>query len=158
MQQSTRARFQLENMKKRLGMDFYKIPQRHERILLEPIGNHCRGTKFLNGNELINEQLHEVFNKIAKPIEGFHYGRFDMRVRSIQDLYKGQYIRVMELNGVSAEPGHIYDPEYKLLKAYKDLAYHWRIIADISIQQQKLGIKPVPTKVLWKVIKEHFWK
>lgn len=158
MQQSTRARFQLENMKKRLGMDFYKIPQRYERILLEPIGNHCRGTKFLNGNELINEQLHEIFNKIAKPIEGFHYGRFDMRVRSIQDLYKGQYIRVMELNGVSAEPGHIYDPEYKLVKAYKDLAYHWRIIANISIQQQKLGIKPVPTKVLWKVIKEHFWK
>ncbi len=158
MQKSTRARFQLDNMKQKLGQQFYRIYPPHEKVLLEPIGNHCRGTKFLNNNNLITKELHEVFDKIALPIQGFHYGRFDLRVRSIGDLYKGEHIRIMELNGVSAEPGHIYDPSYKLLQAYKDLAFHWRIIADISIQQQKAGIMPVPTKVLWQVVKRHFFK
>ena len=27
-----------------------------ETLLLEPIGNHCRGTRFINRNDLINEQ------------------------------------------------------------------------------------------------------
>ncbi len=158
METNTRARFQLEAMRKRLGEGIKKVYPKGEKVLLEPIGNHCRGTKFINANALINDTLHEVFNKIALPIEGFHYGRFDMRVRSLEDLYEGKNIRIMELNGVSSEPGHIYDPSYSLWRAYKDLANHWRIIADISIQQQQKGFHPVPVKVLWQVVKQHFGK
>ena len=62
----------------------------------------------------------------------------------------------MELNGVSSEPGHIYDPKNTLWSAYRDLARHWKIIADISIQQQRRGIMPVPLGILWKVVKGHF--
>ncbi len=158
METNTRARFQLASMRKRLGEGMQKVYPKGEKVLLEPIGNHCRGTKFINANDLINDTLHEVFNNIALPIEGFHYGRFDMRVRSIEDLYEGKNIRIMELNGVSSEPGHIYDPQYSLWQAYKDLANHWRIIADISIQQQQKGFQPVPVKVLWQVVKQHFGK
>jgi phosphomannomutase len=57
-----------------------------ENRLLEPIGNHCRGTKFVNANHLINNQLDEVFSKISEGFEGFYYGRFDMKVESIDDL------------------------------------------------------------------------
>jgi hypothetical protein len=79
-----------------------------------------------------------------------------MKVKSIEDLYEGKNIRIMELNGVSSEPGHIYDPKNTLWAAYRDLALHWKIIADISIQQQRQGIMPVPFGILWKVVKEHF--
>ncbi|MCU0467896.1 MAG: hypothetical protein MUF58_04775 [Arcicella sp.] len=157
MQQSTRARFQLTSMRKRIGeMGMNEIIKAGEKRILEPIGNHCRGTKFLDNNFLINKQLHDVFNKIALPIEGFHYGRFDMKVKTIEDLYEGKNIRIMELNGVSSEPGHIYDPKNTLWAAYRDLARHWKIIADISIQQQKRGIKTVPVSTLWGVVREHF--
>ena len=157
MQQSTRARFQIKSMRKRLGdMGMNEVIKSGEKRILEPIGNHCRGTKFLDNNFLLNSQLDEVFDKIALTIDGFHYGRFDMKVKSIEDLYRGKNIRIMELNGVSSEPGHIYDPKNTLWSAYRDLAHHWKIIADISIQQQRRGIMPVPFGILWKVVKRHF--
>lgn len=157
MQQSTRARFQVKSMRKRLGdMGMNEVIKSGEKRILEPIGNHCRGTKFLDNNFLLNSQLDEVFDKIALTIDGFHYGRFDMKVKSIEDLYRGKNIRIMELNGVSSEPGHIYDPKNTLWSAYRDLAHHWKIIADISIQQQRRGIMPVPFGILWKVVKRHF--
>lgn len=157
MEQSTRARFQIDAMRKRLGqMGMNEVIKSGEKRILEPIGNHCRGTKFLDNNFLLNSQLDEIFDKIALTIDGFHYGRFDMKVKSIEDLYEGKNIRIMELNGVSSEPGHIYDPKNTLWAAYRDLARHWKIIADISIQQQRRGIMPIPFGILWKVVKGHF--
>ena len=144
-------------MRKRIGdMGMEEVIKAGEKRILEPIGNHCRGTKFLDDNHLINSQIDKIFDKIALPIDGFHFGRFDMKVKSIEDLYEGKNIRIMELNGVSSEPGHIYDPKNTLWAAYRDLAHHWKIIADISIQQQRKGIMPVPANVLWGVVKGHF--
>ena len=157
MQQNTRARFQIDSMRKRLGdMGMNEVIKTGEKRILEPIGNHCRGTKFLDNNFLLSSSLDEVFDKIALTIDGFHYGRFDIKVKSIEDLFEGKNIRIMELNGVSSEPGHIYDPKNTLWAAYRDLARHWKIIADISIQQQSKGIMPVPLGILWKVVKQHF--
>lgn len=154
--QNTRARFQLEVLQKRLGNGMQEILPLGENRLLEPIGNHCRGTKFVNANHLINSQLHEVFTKVSESFDGFFYGRFDMKVSSIEDLYEGKNIRVMELNGVSSDPGHIYDPRYYLWQAYRDLMWHWKRAADISIINQKNGVKPLPFSEIWAIVKGHF--
>jgi hypothetical protein len=157
MEQNTRARFQLAAMHKRLGSGMQAVLPAGTVRLLEPIGNHCRGTKFLNANHLINEQLHAVFDRIAAHMPDFHYGRFDMRVRSYPDLYEGRYIRIMELNGASSEPGHIYDPHFGLWRAYRDLAQHWKILADICIEQRKRGVQPTPFGELLRVSYGHFF-
>ena len=154
--QSTRSRFQLEVLQHKLGKGISRILNKDEKLLLEPIGNHCKGTKFINVNHLINSQLNEVLNKIATTIDGFYYGRFDMRVSSIEDLYAGKNIKILELNGVSSDPGHIYDPSYRLWKAYRDLMWHWRRVADISIQNQKRGIAPLPLSKVIGIVKQHF--
>ncbi|GGD72353.1 D-alanine--D-alanine ligase [Emticicia aquatilis] len=154
--QNTRARFQLESLQKRLGSKMQEIVPFGENRLLEPIGNHCRGTKFVNANHLINSQLHEVFTRVSEGFDGFFYGRFDMKVASIEDLYEGKNIRVMELNGVSSDPGHIYDPRYYLWQAYRDLMWHWKRAANISIMNQKSGIKPLPFGDILAIVKGHF--
>lgn len=156
IEQSTRARFQLEVLEAKLGEGINEILPKDEKRLLEPIGNHCRGTKFVNANQLINEKLDVVFSKIAESFEGFYYGRFDMKVASIEDLYRGENIRIMELNGVSSDPGHIYDPNYRLWQAYRDLRWHWKRSAEISIQNQKRGYLPLPFSEVWAIIKKHF--
>jgi hypothetical protein len=153
---NTRARFQLETLKERLGDGMKEILKNGEKRLLEPIGNHCRGTKFVNVNHLINSRLDDVFTEASKDFEGFFYGRFDMKVSSIEDLYEGKNIKIMELNGVSSDPGHIYDPNYHLWQAYRDLKWHWKRVADISLQNQKLGFKPLPFSEVWQIIKGHF--
>ena len=75
-------------------------------------------------------------------------------MKSVEDLYKGENIRIMELNGASSEPGHIYDPSLSLFKAYKDLLNHWKRLADISNENIKLGIKPVSFLLIIK----SYWK
>lgn len=83
MQKSLRARFQIERLSEELGDKMNIVINEGEVKLLEPIGNHCRGTKFIDNNFLINEKLNDVFDKICTPINGFYYGRFDLKVKSI---------------------------------------------------------------------------
>ncbi|MCH2044453.1 MAG: hypothetical protein MK212_10090 [Saprospiraceae bacterium] len=49
---------------------------------MQPIGNHCRGTMFLDGNYLINEEMIEGFDKITSRIEGVYFSRYDLRCPS----------------------------------------------------------------------------
>ena len=151
MQENTRARFQIERLCKEMGDKIYTVLDKDEKIVLEPIGNHCRGTRFIDNNFLINEKLDTVFDKICLPIKGFYYGRFDLKVKCIEDLYKGENIKIMELNGASSEPGHIYDStKSSLFRAYKDLLYHWKILADVSKENIFKGYKPVPFLLIVK--------
>jgi len=156
MESENRFRFQLESVAAKKPQLLDLIPSKKEKVLVEPIGNHCRGTKFLDGNHLINQQLNEVFGRIADKMEGFYFGRFDMKVASLEDLYQGRNIRVMEVNGTTSEPAHIYDPNYSLWRAYKDIFYHMRLVADISKQNMQRGIKPTPKKEFWAALKKHF--
>ena len=66
-----------------MGDDINRIPINIEKVLLEPIGNHCRGTRFINFNHVINEDLNTAFDKISLPIKGFYYGRFDLKAKTI---------------------------------------------------------------------------
>jgi hypothetical protein len=132
------------------------IPDNKE-ILLEPIGNHNRGTRFLNGNQLINKQLLKVISDIAAEIHGFDYGRFDLKVKNLEDLYQGRDIKILELNGVNSEPAHIYDPGYRLFKAYRDIARHMMIIYRISRMNHKNGIQHASFRRFTLDLKNHLY-
>ena len=155
LQNNIRANGRLDYFKKKLGEGIHKIPLKGQSMELEPIGNHCRGTTFHNGNNLINEKLLSVFDKLAKNIEGIYYGRFDLRVKSIEDLYEGKNIKIMELNGTNSESAHIYDPDYNLFQAYKDVLRHMNIIYDISQMNKKNGAKFDSIRVLLPALRQH---
>ena len=122
-------------------------------IVLNTIGNHCLGTKFINGEEYINGKLHATFDQISKQIEGFYFGRYDLRCASIEDLYEGK-IKIVELNGCGAEPAHIYQPGYSLRKALGVMYHHWKNLFTISMQNHKRGVKFMSSKEGWKLYKE----
>ncbi|MBY0517325.1 MAG: hypothetical protein K2P81_10475 [Bacteriovoracaceae bacterium] len=126
-----RARFQWNRLIE-LGWDPKKIPQANEEIILEKIGNHKRGTTFLNGNHLITNEVLETAKKIASQTPGFFFGRFDLKAPSEKEFKMGRGWKIMELNGAFSEPGHIYDPKNNLLSAWRDLVIHWLDLADIS--------------------------
>ncbi|MCU0447191.1 MAG: hypothetical protein MUE85_20030 [Microscillaceae bacterium] len=155
--QNTRARFQLKRLKNELGTAMQTVLANGEKRLLEPIGNHCRGTEFINANHLINSQLHQIFSEIALGIDGFYYGRFDLKVKSYEDLAQGKNIKIMELNGISSEPGHVYDTRYTLWQAYRDIMQHWYIIWKISRQNHALGVPYTSIWEILQVIKQHFF-
>ncbi len=155
MQQSDRARFQIEKFRNSKADLLKVVLPKGEKMILEPIGNHNKGTKFLNANYLINSQLDLVFDKISSKIEGFQYGRYDLKVASYDDLYAGKNIKIMEINGGFAEVTHIYNPNESIFKAYKDVMWHWNEGAKIAIQNQKKGIKSIGFLEFVKRLRKH---
>jgi hypothetical protein len=134
-----RAKLQWEKLKVKFHDQLSTVPVKDEEITLVSIGNHCLGTMFLDGGHLINKQLSETFDGISKQIEGFYYGRFDLRVSSLEDLNKGK-IKILELNGCGAEPAHIYQPGFPLSKAMRVLFKHWKDIYRISMENHQRGV------------------
>jgi hypothetical protein len=130
------------------------LPEGKKEVLVE-IGNHSRGTMFLNKNDLINDKLIDAFDRISKQVDGYYFGRYDLRVASIEDLYEGK-IMVMELNGANSEPAHIYDPNMPLFRAYRFLFKHWKTIFTIGRQNHKKGVPYMKSFKGIKVVREHF--
>lgn len=135
-----RAKLQESALALRFAEQWEQVLPAGEELLLMPIGNHCRGTAFLDGNAYIDTSLCQTFDALAQQIEGFYFGRFDLRCASIEDLKRGQNYKVMELNGAGAEPGHIYQPGYSLWQAWKDIIYHLDVLCTISIQNHRSGV------------------
>ncbi|MBM3766426.1 MAG: hypothetical protein FJW32_13640 [Acidobacteria bacterium] len=91
-----------------------------ETVPLVEIGSHCRGSVFVDARERLTPYLEAEIDRIAQTMPEFHLGRFDVRIA-------GGAVKVLELNGLTAEPAHIYDPRVSLLDAYKALWRHWSI-------------------------------
>lgn len=134
-----RAKLQWNNLKHVYRDRLDEIVRTGERIELVSIGNHCLGTKFLDGSHLINDELHRSFDAISRQIPEFYFGRFDLRCGLEEDLYTGN-VKILELNGCGAEPAHIYHPGYSLRKALGVLFEHWRNIFIIARQNEQRGV------------------
>ena len=115
------------------------IPEVGSTVLIEPIGNHSRGTQFLNDNQQITPALDEAIDKLAKQIPEFYFGRFDLRCRSYESLCQLQEFKILELNGAGSEPGHIYQPGFPLSRAYKEILWHLKMLSKVSHQNKKRG-------------------
>lgn len=154
---NNRAKSRISYLEKKYKSIWEQVIPDGSRYKLEPIGNHNRGTKFINGNHLINDQLISVFRKISKPLRGYYYGRFDLKAKSLVDLQMGKNIKIIELNGVNSEPAHIYDPNYSLLKAYIEIINHMKLIYEISKETRKQGSKPDPFNEVLKGLFQHLF-
>ncbi len=133
-----RAKLQWEKLSLVFKDRLKEIIPHGKSIELVSIGNHCLGTKFLDATHLINDSLSRTFDSVSQQIDGFYFGRFDLRCASIEDLYAGN-IQVLELNGCGAEPAHIYHPGYPLPKAIRVLFNHWKNIFLIAQENVKRG-------------------
>jgi len=153
MYKNPRAKLQLEVLEENMPELMALIPSKDEIKELVPFGNHCRGAKFLNGNHLINEQLVESFDRIASNIEGFYFGRFDLKCKSYEELNRGK-VKIMELNGAGSEPGHIYHPGTSIFKAYSSIFDHLHALFQISKINNQLGVSYLSIREGWFVIKQ----
>jgi len=126
-------------LKKKYQASWNDILEKGEEIVAENIGNHVRGTKFINACHLINDKTISHFKRLTSDMDDFQYGRFDLRAGSYEDLFTGDNLKILEVNGVNSEVAHIYDPEMKLLIAYKDVYENLKIVFEIARENRKSG-------------------
>ncbi|HWP42233.1 MAG TPA: alpha/beta fold hydrolase, partial [Blastocatellia bacterium] len=146
-----KARFYL----KKQGDRLWEVLERGERLQLVELGTHCRGAIFLDGRWIKTEALERAIDEISKGFEGFYFGRFDIRARSVEEFKQGEGFKVIELNGVTSEATHIYDPKNNLFAAYKVLFEQWRIAFEIGAANRARGIRPVSIRALARMLIEY---
>ena len=155
MKKKPRAKLQLDRFAKEKAEILKIIPKKKEILELEPIGNHSKGTKFLNGNQHIDKAMISTFDKVGFGMKDIYYGRFDIKCKSIEDIKKGKNFKILEFNGVGSEPGHIYDPDVPIFKKYLEMYRHWKVIYQISEIQKTKGVEAISSKEIYKILSNH---
>jgi hypothetical protein len=127
------------------------IPAPGEQVQLVEIGSHCRGAVFIDASQHITQSLTDAVDRISKAHPRFHLGRYDVRAESVEALQRGEF-RVIELNGVSAEATHVYDPKVSLWQAYRAMGRHWRMAFEIGAIYRRRGVKPMSVAELRQLL------
>jgi hypothetical protein len=113
-----------------------------EVLQLAFAGNHCRGSLFRNGNAYITPALTHALDKVLADVDGFYYGRLDVRFSDIDALMQGKNFDIIEINGAASEATHIWDPDTRLHEVYEALFLQYRTLFAIGDQLRQQGHKP----------------
>lgn len=153
-----RAILQASRLRDKFNANWQQVLPQGQRLELEGIGNHNLGTRFRDGSHLADDRLLDIFDTLSRQMEGFYFGRFDIRADSWEDLRNQERFKILEVNGIGAEPTHMYDPENSLLQAWEALCRTWRMSAEIARENLKRGT-PRPTfkkaRILWEAYKAY---
>ena len=131
---------------------FPRLQARLDRVLalgeIMPLafaGNHCRGSIFRNGNAYITPALTEALDQILADVDGFYYGRLDVRFRHIGALMRGEDFEIIEINGAASEATHIWDPDTRFSEVYDTLFLQYRTLFAIGEQIRAQGNHQPPS-------------
>ena len=130
------AQFYLNHLKSRL----WEVPEPGKSVQLVELGTHCRGAVFLDGSWVKTDALEAAIDRISKTYDGFYFGRYDIRTPCVEDFKEGRNFKIVELNGVTSEATHIYDPKNSLWNAYKVLFEQWRIAFEIGAHNSRCRV------------------
>lgn len=116
-----------------------------EIVPLAFAGNHCRGSIFRNGNAYITTALTSALDQILGDVDGFYYGRLDVRFRDIDALMSGEDFEIIEINGAASEATHIWDPDTRFSEVYDALFLQYRTLFVIGEQIRAQGYYQPPS-------------
>jgi membrane protein DedA with SNARE-associated domain len=134
-----RFRLQAETFVARHRAALTRVLRDGEKFSLAIAGNHCQGTTFRDGRQLLTPALELRVDEIAQTYPGFFVGRFDVRYSDVEAFMAGHDLAILELNGVTSESTDIYDPDGSLVQAYRQIFCQWRIIFAIGAENRARG-------------------
>ena len=146
---SRRAAIYLRRNKRRLEE---VVPEGEKRRIVS-VGNHVRGAVFVDGEPHITEAMTDAFDRVAKDIEEFYFGRFHLRFADLEALKQGRDFTIIEYNGASSEPTHVRDSRTPALKVWRDFMENWRYAYEVGAEHRALGARAVPLKEIVRILR-----
>ena len=113
-------------------------------------GNHCKGSIFKDGAQVITPALTAAVDRFANGIPDFHFGRIDVRYISEAALRAGEGFTVIEVNGVGSEATHIWDAGCTLRAAYAAQFHHYGQAWKIGRAMRARGHRPNSLRALYQ--------
>lgn len=124
------------------------VPDDGEVVRLVELGTHCLGATFLDGGRHRTPALEAAIDRISRGFDGFFFGRYDVKAPSVEALEEGRDFKVLELNGLTSEATHIYDPANSLSEAYRVLQEQWRQAYEIGAVNRDHGARVATVREL----------
>ena len=121
----------------------HEIIPEGENVSLNQIGTHSRGSLFLDACHEKTPEMERAIDVASRHFEGFYFGRYDLRCPSIDSLRSGDAFHIVEVNGVTSEPTHMYDPRHGVFYAWKCLAAQWTRAFRIAAINRDSGHRPI---------------
>lgn len=125
------------------GIHWDYIPKKGEKIYLGRIGNHNRGCLFVDITISLDSKAKDGLLKALEQGKEIDFGRFDINFNHLSDLAEGRF-KIIEFNGVMAEPTHMYDPRYTMAEALGIYRKHLLRLSDCHRAKRKQGHRPTP--------------
>lgn len=153
--ENPRSAFQMKAIEQKMGSEMQKTVPENEEIILIPFGSHTRGAKFIDISFEVTEKLEQKINEICTKVNGFYFGRLDVMFENLELLKEGKNLKIIEINGAKSEPTHMYDPKHSLFFAWKEIAKHWNIMAEISRKNHETGFPYLDIKEGFSALKNN---
>lgn len=136
----------------RLDVDGARVPRAGEQVRLATIGSTRVGGLYRDGSACITPALSECIDGIARDMQQFHFGRFDVRFTDLEALRRGQ-VRIMEVNGAGSEAIEAWDPAFGLRRALGIIFAKQRTLFAIAAANRRRGHRPIG---LWRLARLHW--
>ncbi|MCW8356194.1 D-alanine--D-alanine ligase [Marinomonas pontica] len=130
------------------------VPAEGEEYPLAFAGSHSRGSIFRNGNQYISPALTRRLDGILKDVDGYYYGRLDIKFADMESFMAGENFSILEMNGASSEATHIWDRQTSLFEIFSTLLKQYRILFEIGALQRKRGVKTPSLRALLQAWRE----
>jgi len=140
---------------KKYAKQLPRVLEKNEEFVIAPIGTHSRGAIFTDERHLVTPELVAAFDELGARFPGFNFGRYDVKVPSVEDLIAGRNIKILELNAVTGEPAHVYQPGYSWINGMRDFFSHFERATEIGKAWRDQGVEPPTMDELWKIVMAH---
>ena len=126
-----------------LAVDGARIPAAGERVRLATVGSTRVGGLYRDGSACITPALNTAIDAIARDMDSFYFGRFDIRFSDLSDLREARGLRIMEVNGAGSEAIEAWDPQLGLARAFGLIFAKQRLLFDIAAANRRRGHRPI---------------
>ncbi len=122
-----------------------QIPPAGSVVRLSLVGSSRVGGLYKDARAYVTATLTARFDEIADSMPNFHFGRFDLRFASVEQLRMGEGFQIIEVNGAGAEAIHMWDPDFRLTDAYAALFHQQALMFEVAAANRARGFKPLTT-------------
>lgn len=141
---------------RRFESDLARVPAIAEKVRLVDVGTHRLGADFVDAAAYLTDEFEDEVDRLACQYSGFFFGRFDVRFPNFDGTRLDRNFKILELNGVTSEATHIYDPKIGLIDAYKALFEQWSIAFNIGKANMERGAQVTSLRELLRGVTVDF--
>jgi membrane protein DedA with SNARE-associated domain len=122
--------------------DLSRVPARGDVVRIALIGSQRAGGLYRDARRHITSELETRFDAIASGMGEFHYGVFNLRFGSIEELMQAENFSIVDIGGVGGDALDAWDPVLSVADAFHRLRDRQRILFLIGARNRARGFKP----------------